>query len=97
MNTVSTATCPSATKWRLAWAVFGALAAIPQPAAVDLDTLAATYAEAGRYEDATATATTAIGLARRAGNDTLAAQVETRRALYMAGRPFHADPKPAPP
>jgi tetratricopeptide (TPR) repeat protein len=70
------------------------LATIPAPAAVDLDTLAATYAEAGRYADATATATKAIELARRAGDEALAALVEGRRALYAAGRPFHTNPAP---
>jgi tetratricopeptide (TPR) repeat protein len=51
-----------------------------------LDTLAAAYAAAGRYEDAARTAAQALERARR--DPGLAAAIEARRALYLAGRPY---------
>jgi tetratricopeptide (TPR) repeat protein len=51
-----------------------------------LDTLAAAYAAVGRYEDAARTAARAIERARR--DPELAAAIEARRALYLAGRPY---------
>ncbi|HUI05793.1 MAG TPA: tetratricopeptide repeat protein [Verrucomicrobiae bacterium] len=50
-----------------------------------LDTLAVAYAAAGRFAEATATARTAIDLARGAGQPGLAREIETRRQLYRAG------------
>ncbi|MBI2825145.1 MAG: tetratricopeptide repeat protein [Planctomycetia bacterium] len=54
-----------------------------------LDTLAAAYAEAGRYADAVATARRALELARAAGNSSLAEDVASRLRLYESGQPFH--------
>ncbi len=51
-----------------------------------LDTLAAAYAEAGRFDDAVAVATEARALAPP---DALGRELEQRLALYRAGRPFH--------
>jgi tetratricopeptide (TPR) repeat protein len=65
-----------------------------QDAAV-LDTLAAAYAEAGRFERASRTAERAIALARRAGRPAQARAIETRRSGYARGQPFR-DPAAAP-
>ncbi len=54
-----------------------------------LDTLAAAYAEGGRFEEAGTTAQRAMGLARAAGETNLAAQIESRSSLYRARRPYH--------
>ena len=53
-----------------------------------LDTLAAACAEAGRFEDAVATAKKAIRLAESSGNRTLAGELETRLRLYEHSQPF---------
>ena len=53
-----------------------------------LDTLAAAYAEAGRFTEAVATAQTAAALALAAGQSPLAADIQKRRQGYEAGRPF---------
>jgi tetratricopeptide (TPR) repeat protein len=53
-----------------------------------LDTLAASYAEAGRYAEAVKTAETAIDLARGAGHDQLARDVESRLNFYRESKPF---------
>ena len=53
-----------------------------------LDTLAAAYAETGRFADAAATADQAMKLAARQGNAALAASLRQRLALYQAGKPF---------
>jgi Flp pilus assembly protein TadD len=53
-----------------------------------LDTLAAAYAEAGRFEDAARTARRAVEVARQAGRDSLAEDVRSRLALYEASKPF---------
>jgi spermidine synthase len=53
-----------------------------------LDTLAAAYAAAGRFEDAIATAEEAAARAREAGAGSAAASIEQRLALYRGGRPF---------
>jgi len=53
-----------------------------------LDTLAAAYASAGRFEEATATAERAIALARRGGRPALAAEIGGRLALYRARRAY---------
>jgi tetratricopeptide (TPR) repeat protein len=49
-----------------------------------LDTLAAAYAEAGRFDDAVRWQTKAIELAPAAGK----AELKTRLELYRAGKPF---------
>ena len=59
-----------------------------------LDTLAAGYAAAGRFEDAIRTATEAIAL-WPAANDNARKQVEARLALYRAHRTYVA-PLPRP-
>ena len=53
-----------------------------------LDVLAAAYAEAGRFEDATATARRARELATAAGLTALVAEIGARLALYEAARPY---------
>jgi Flp pilus assembly protein TadD len=55
-------------------------------------TLAAAYAEAGRFEDATRTAEIAIQLATRAGQTEFASINEQLLKLYRQGRPFHENP-----
>jgi Flp pilus assembly protein TadD len=49
-----------------------------------LDTLAAAYAEAGRFPEAVQTARQALSLA----TDPLAAELKARIALYQDKRPF---------
>jgi len=53
-----------------------------------LDTLAAAYADAGRYSDAVVAAQRAGELARSAGLTALAQQIQSRLELYRAGRPY---------
>lgn len=53
-----------------------------------LDTLAAAYAEQGRFDDAVTAADRAIELARQSGADNLAKEIEKRRDLYVARRPY---------
>ena len=55
---------------------------------VALDTLAAAYAEAGRFDEAVAAVSGAIELAERAGAAPLAAACAQRRELYRAHRPY---------
>jgi len=55
-----------------------------------LDTLAAAYAAAGRFDDAVRTADRALGLAKRQSK--LAAAIRERRALYRSGRPYVEPP-----
>jgi Flp pilus assembly protein TadD len=54
-----------------------------------LGTLAAAYAEAGRFSDAIATAEKARDLARKAGLENVARRNEQLLELYRAGRPYH--------
>jgi protein O-mannosyl-transferase len=58
----------------------------------ELNTLAAAYAAAGRFDAAVATAQRAVDLARSAGQAELAKQIESRLELYRSG---HADSQPA--
>ena len=60
-----------------------------------LDTLAAAYAEAGRFPEALETAHRALELARQQNQPALADALRARIALYQAGKPYHA-PRPAP-
>jgi hypothetical protein len=53
-----------------------------------LDTLAAAYSAAGRFEEARRTAEIAMRLAREAGSDALVGEIEQRLALYREARPF---------
>jgi len=54
-----------------------------------LDTLAAAYAEAGRFEQAVRTAKESIELARSAKDENLALEVEHRLGLYRSKKAFH--------
>ena len=56
------------------------------PSAVD--TLAAAYAAAGRFEDAVKTAEKAIELASATGQHELAAKIRGRLLLYQEKRPY---------
>jgi len=56
---------------------------------VILDTLAAAYAEAGRFGEAVRTAQAAIELAN--GQPEQVRQIQERLRLYQAGRPWHED------
>ena len=53
-----------------------------------LDTLAAAYAQAGRFPEAIATAREAIQLAGELKNKSLADRLRSRLALYEAKKPF---------
>jgi len=53
-----------------------------------LDTLAAAYAEEGRFEEAVATAEKALDLARKQAREDLAGPIAERLSLYQAGRPY---------
>jgi tetratricopeptide (TPR) repeat protein len=57
-----------------------------------LDVLAASYAEAGRFEDAVQTARRAATLARDEGNQRLAGLIEQRQRLYEMKRPYRLSP-----
>ena len=58
-----------------------------------LDTLAAAYAEDGRFTDAVSCVRTAIELAQASGQRALLAQLEAKRQLYAAGHPFREERK----
>jgi len=62
----------------------------PTPNAVVLDTLAAAYAEAGRYEDAVAACSRALELARAPGQEAERQRYEEHLALFRAGRPVYS-------
>jgi hypothetical protein len=51
-------------------------------------TLAAAYAEAGRFAEAVATAERACGLAAEAGDQSLLKKNRDMQELYKAGRPY---------
>ena len=53
-----------------------------------LDTLAAAYAEAGRFEEAIRTARESLTLARSTGDTDLAEELEKRLQLYEAQKAF---------
>ena len=65
-----------------------------------LDTLAAAYATAGRFDDAIASAQTAIELARAHGQTELMSKVQSRLDLYRGGhayrQPIVATPQQSP-
>jgi tetratricopeptide (TPR) repeat protein len=54
-----------------------------------LRTLAAAFAEAGRYSEAVATTQRALPLAEAQSNTKLAAQLQSEMKLYQAGSPLH--------
>ncbi len=58
----------------------------------DLDTLAAAYAEAGRFAEALETARKALDLAVQQNKQALAESVQDRIRLYAAGKPFREPP-----
>jgi protein O-mannosyl-transferase len=60
-----------------------------------LDTLAATYAEAGRFSDALQTAHTALKSATQQNNGTLAESIKAKMGLYEAGKPFREMTQPS--
>ncbi len=53
-----------------------------------LDTLAAAYAESGRFADAVKTVDLALDLAARQGNETLEGVLRQRRGLYARQQPY---------
>jgi Flp pilus assembly protein TadD len=53
-----------------------------------LDTLAVTYAAAGRFEEAKATANKALGIAKSSSREDLAGEIQERIKLYEAGQPY---------
>lgn len=66
------------------------------PPAYLLDTLAASYASAGRFDEAVATVDRALAQAERLGDAPFADALRRRQALYRAGRPLVASDR-APP
>jgi tetratricopeptide (TPR) repeat protein len=58
-----------------------------------LDTVAAAYAEAHRFEEAIGTVRQAIAVARSSGQENRVAQLNSELALYEAGQPFHRNGK----
>lgn len=61
-----------------------------------MGTLAAAYAEAGRFDQAIATAEKAANLAAATGNSRLAAINTQLVQLYRAGKPYHENPPASP-
>ncbi len=59
-----------------------------------LDTLAAAYAEVGRFDDALRTAQTALDRARSFGNTNLATEIEARLQLYQKQQPYRTGKPP---
>ncbi len=57
-----------------------------------LESLAAAYAEAGRFDRAVAVAEQALELARSARQDRLVRQIQARLELYRAHRPYRISP-----
>jgi predicted Zn-dependent protease len=57
-----------------------------------LDTLAAAYAETGRFQDALRTAREAVDLAELSGDENLAKEIKNRIRLYQSNRPFRENP-----
>jgi hypothetical protein len=61
-----------------------------------VDTLAAAYAAAGRFDEAIATARKAIDLAHADGQTTLVGEMEARLQLYRDGHVYHIKPSKDP-
>jgi hypothetical protein len=57
-----------------------------------LDTLAAAYAEAGRYPEAVEAARRALNLPATQNNQPLAEAIQARLKLYETGSPYHEKP-----
>jgi protein O-mannosyl-transferase len=62
------------------------------PNAIVLRTLAASYAETGRFDDAIQTAQDAITVAKATGNEGLAADLERNIAAYRLNQPIRSGP-----
>ena len=62
-----------------------------------VDTLAAAYAEAGRFPEALVTARKALELARQQNDQALADALRARIALYEAGKPYRQPPSASAP
>jgi len=75
------------------WAVLLSHSREPVP----MNTLAAAYAQAGRFAEATKTAQKALGLAARQEDQALAESIKTKIALYEAHTPFVETACPSPP
>ena len=54
----------------------------------ELDTLAAAYAEVGRFDDAVAAAEQALAIARRTNQDDLVSEISQRLELFRRQEPF---------
>ena len=61
-----------------------------------MDTLAAAYANAGKFDQAVKTAEKAVELAKAAGNQNLADVIQSRLDLYQAKRPYRESVGPGP-
>jgi tetratricopeptide (TPR) repeat protein len=61
---------------------------------VILGTLAAAFAEAGRFSEAVETAQRALRLAEAQSNTGLTGALQSEMQLYQAGRPFHSPEQP---
>jgi protein O-mannosyl-transferase len=61
---------------------------------VILNTLAAAYAEAGRFDEAVATANQAMELARKAGQSNLVASIQSALDLYQSHQAFRQGAAP---
>ena len=59
------------------------------PASPSFDTLAASYAEAGRFPEAVRAAQQALTLAKKASNRAKVGPLRTRLQLYKQGKPYH--------
>jgi len=66
-----------------------AIERLEQASPAVLDTLAAAYAEAGRFEEAVATARRALDLAESREQVDVATQIQEHLALYEAGQAYH--------
>jgi len=89
------ATCPDGAVRNGAEAVRCAERASGLPAPKEMcvaGTLAAAYAEAGRFKEAVATAEKAVEAETAAGETRFAALNTQLLTLYRAGRPFHEPP-----
>jgi protein O-mannosyl-transferase len=53
-----------------------------------LDTLAVSYAAAGRFDEAKTTSEKALNIAKSSGNEYLAGKIQKRIKLYEAGQPY---------
>ena len=71
------------------WAAMITTAQVPNI----LDTLAAAYAETGRYPEAVRTARKALQLASQRKEQTLEEALKAKIALYEAGTPYRETPK----